>query len=248
MTSACILCRSARPLAIDFTMAFQPIVDIAAERIWGYEALVRGVDGQGALSVLSQIGPGDVYAFDQACRVKAIELASEKMPGGETRLSINFKPNAVYEPRACIRATLEAASRTGFDPRRLMFEFTEDERIDDIGHLERIVSEYKRMGFVTALDDFGAGHAGLGLLARFQPDLLKLDMLLIRDIDASRAKQAIVASMVALARALGIEVLAEGVETREEALVLKDAGIRLLQGYLFARPGFEAFPPIRYLA
>lgn len=242
MPASCTLCRSAKPLGFAFTMAFQPIVDVVSARVWGWEALVRGPAGEGAHTVLSQVGPQDVYAFDQACRVKAIELAGARMPNDGSRLSINFKPNAVYEPRACIRATLDAAERVGFDPRRLMFEFTEDERIDDVAHLEKIVAEYRRMGFVTAIDDFGAGHAGLGLLARFQPDVLKLDMLLVRDIEASPAKQAIVAAVVGLARALEVEVLAEGVETAAEAIVLRAAGIRLMQGYHFARPALERFP------
>ncbi len=88
-------------------------------------------------------------------------------------------PNAVYEPSACIRATLEAARRVNFDTRRIIFEFTEDERIADTRHLERIVAEYKRLGFITALDDFGAGYAGLTLLANFQPDMIKIDMDLV---------------------------------------------------------------------
>lgn len=222
-------------------MAFQPIVDVAAARIWGYEALVRGVAGEGAYQVLSQVTDQNRYAFDQACRVKAIELAGVGIADGNTKLSINFMPNAVYEPKACIRATLEAAGRMQFDPKRLMFEFTENERMDDIAHVSHIVTEYRRMGFTTALDDFGAGYAGLSLLAKFQTDLIKLDMELLRGIENSRVKQAIVRGLVGIAAELDIVLLAEGVETSDELSVLKGAGIKLFQGYYFARPVVEKF-------
>jgi EAL domain-containing protein (putative c-di-GMP-specific phosphodiesterase class I) len=239
---ACQACRDGEEFPVPFTMAFHPIVDIDRREIWGYEALVRGVDGQGAASVLSAVTDSNRYVFDQACRVKAIELAGQFLPStSDTRLSINFMPNAVYEPRACIRATLSAAARTGFNPKRLMFEFTENERMDDTAHVANIIAEYKRMGFTTAIDDFGAGYAGLGLLARFQPDLIKIDMELLRGVDTSPARQAIVAGIVAMGRALDIVVLAEGVETEGELTTLREAGIHLFQGYYFARPQVEAF-------
>ncbi len=123
-------------------------------------------------------------------------------------------PNAVYEPSACIKASLAAAKRANFDPSRLMFEFTENEQVTDPAHVENIVASYKRMGFTTALDDFGAGYAGLGLLARFQPDLIKIDMELVRSADTSMPRRAIVAGIVQIAHALGIQVLAEGHRNR----------------------------------
>jgi EAL domain-containing protein (putative c-di-GMP-specific phosphodiesterase class I) len=242
MGTACQACRDGEEFPVPFTMAFHPIVDMDRRRIWGYEALVRGADGQGAASVLSAVTESNRYVFDQACRVKAIELAAQFLPAeSDARLSINFMPNAVYEPRACIRATLNAAARTGFNPNRLMFEFTENERMDDTAHVANIVAEYKRMGFTTAIDDFVAGYAGLGLLARFQPDLIKIDMELLRGVDTSPARQAIVAGIVAMGRALDIAVLAEGVETAAELATLRAAGIDLFQGYYFARPQLEAF-------
>jgi len=240
--SACDGCRTGDAFPIDFTMAFQPIVQLSTGTIWGYEALVRGKNGEGAGAVLAAVTDENRYRFDQACRVRAIELAGEKMPPGSTAmLSINFLPNAVYEPTACIRASLAAAARAAFDPRRLMFEFTENERMSDAGHVESIISAYKKMGFTTALDDFGAGYAGLGLLARFQTDIIKIDMDLVRGIDASAARRAVVAGIVAMARALDIRVLGEGVETEAELRTLSDAGIDLFQGYYLARPALEHF-------
>jgi EAL domain-containing protein (putative c-di-GMP-specific phosphodiesterase class I) len=235
----CEGCRNGDAFPIDFTMAFQPIVNIRTAAIWGYEALVRGVAGEGAATVLSAVTEENRYRFDQACRVKAIELAGARLTTSDARLSINFMPNAVYEPAACIRATLAAAAQAKFDPRRLMFEFTENERITDTGHVQHIIDSYRRMGFTTAIDDFGAGYAGLGLLATFQPDLIKIDMELVRGVDNSAARRAVIRAIIGLAAELGMTVLAEGIETEAELTTLAEAGIDLFQGYFFAKPELE---------
>ncbi|MFL5135405.1 MAG: EAL domain-containing protein [Microvirga sp.] len=241
----CQGCGSSEPLPFDFTMAFHPIVDLGRGVVWGYEALVRGTQGQPAGQILSQVDEGRQYKFDQACRVKAIELAGRLFPRtDETRLSINFMPNAVYEPAACIRTSLETARRVGFDTRRIMFEFTENERMVDTKHVARIIAEYKRLGFITAIDDFGAGHAGLNLLADLQTDLIKIDMEIIRGVTDSAARQAIIAGILVMARALDITIIAEGIETEAELATLRDAGIDLFQGFLFAKPALEDLPTV----
>lgn len=234
----CDECRKAGPLGFDFTMAFQPIMDLDTGRPFAYEALVRGLNGEGAGAVLALVNDGNRYRFDQACRVKAIELATQlgmhRLP--ECRLSINFLPNAIYRPETCIRSTLEACARFGFPMENLMFEVTEGERVDDFSHLIGIFSDYRRRGFFTAIDDFGAGYSGLNLLAEFQPHVIKLDMELIRGVDARPARQAIVAAIATMAERLGITLVAEGIETAGERDALRDLGIRYQQGYLFARP------------
>ncbi len=243
----CPGCRGGAPFGTAITMAFQPIVDVTTGTVFAYEALVRGVDGLSAGEVLARVDPEMIYKFDQKCRVTAIALAGRLFGADDsTKLSINFMPNAVYEPDACILASLAAAQRVGFDPRRLMFEFTEDERMRDVAHVQRIVAAYRARGFTTAIDDFGAGYAGLGLLADLRPDMIKLDMALIRDIDASPARQAIVAGVVRIAEALGIGCIAEGIETGAELQTLRDLGIRLCQGYLLARPAVAALPPVNF--
>ena len=221
-------------------MAFQPVVEAGSGAVFGYEALCRGPNGESAGTVLSQVNDGNRYQFDQACRVKAIQLASELKLAGT--LSINFLPNAIYRPETCIRATLEAAEALGFPQTNLMFEVTEGEKITDHAHLRAIFAEYKKQGFRTAIDDFGAGYAGLNLLAEFQPDFIKLDMELTRNVDAQPVRQAIVRGIVATCRALGLNVIAEGVETQKEYVFLRSLGITLFQGYLFAKPGFRSLP------
>jgi EAL domain-containing protein (putative c-di-GMP-specific phosphodiesterase class I) len=245
--AGCQGCKGGEPLPFDFTMAFHPIVDISRRTVWGYEALVRGTEGQGAGQILGQVTEANRYKFDQACRVKAIEMAGSLFPAdGTTKLSINFMPNAVYEPAACIRATLEAARRVGFDNRQLMFEFTENEPMTDVSHVQRIIAEYRKQGFTTAIDDFGAGYAGLNLLAAFQPDLIKIDMELIRGVESSKVRQTIVSCIGAMARTLDIVVIAEGIETADELAVLRAAGITLFQGYLFAKPMVAGLPDVQF--
>ena len=220
-----------------FTMAFQPIVDVKDFRIDAYEALVRGPADEGAGTILSQVNADNLYAFDQACRVRAIELAARL--GMNRQLSINFLPNAVYEPRACIRATLDAAARTGLDPRRLTFEIVESEGIADTPHLLRIIAEYRRQGFQIALDDFATSYSGLTRLADLRPDIVKLDRAVVRDCDRDQIRLAIVRNMVVLAAETGIKLVAEGAERAAEVAALRDVGVRYIQGYYFARPAFE---------
>lgn len=240
--AGCRDCRNRSPLALPITMAFQPIVDLESRSVFGYEALVRGKGGEGAATVLGLVDEHNRYAFDQTCRVTAIDLAARL--GLTGMLSINFLPNAVYRPETCIRATLEAAAERAFPTERLMFEVTESERVRDHAHLKRIFAEYRRHGFTTAIDDFGAGHSGLNLLADFQPDVVKLDMALTRGVDGDRVRRAIVAGIVRLCSELDIRVVAEGIETPSECLALQDEGITLFQGYLFAKPGFECLPAV----
>ncbi len=236
--TGCIRCRDAQPLGIPLQMAFQPIVDVRDQSVFAYEALVRGPGGEPAGWVLDRVVADQLYTFDQTCRVLAIDTAQRLGMG--TRLSINFLPNAVYEPAACIRLTLAAAAKVGFPVDRLMFELAESQKIQDPAHALGILRDYAQRGFVTAIDDFGAGYAGLALLAEFQPDVVKLDMGLVRGIDAHAARATIVAGMVSTCRALGCRVVAEGVETPAEYDRLRELGIDLFQGYLFARPQLDA--------
>ncbi|SDN42680.1 EAL domain-containing protein [Vreelandella arcis] len=221
-------------LPFDFTMAFQPIVDVSLAKVYAYEALVRGPKGESAWSVISQVTDELMYRFDQACRVKAIEMASAL--DMQTDLSINFLPNAVYEPEACIQATLEVSKRVGWPANRLIFEITETERVRDRQHLCNIIDAYRSMGFTTALDDFGNGYANLDLLTDLAPDNIKIDRELIMGCDQHSRRQALLRSIVLLAENLDIKLIAEGVETHAEALWLAREGIPCQQGFYYARP------------
>jgi EAL domain-containing protein (putative c-di-GMP-specific phosphodiesterase class I) len=238
----CEGCTGSPELGFSFDYAYQPIVNLHDQSIFAHEALVRGPNGEGAMSVLNQVTDQNRYRFDQKCRTTAIAGAAKL--GMTERLSINFLPNAVYRPELCIRSTLEAAKQHDFPIERLIFETIESEHVCSNGHLSNILREYREFGFMTAIDDFGAGYSGLTLLADFQPDLIKLDMHLIRDIHRDRARQAIVRGVVTMCTDLGIKLIAEGIEHIEERDFLADCGISLMQGYLFAKPAFKALAQV----
>lgn len=243
---SCVGCRDGTGFTMPITMAFQPIVNADARSVFAHEALVRGLEGQGAGFVLGSVVEDNRYAFDQLCRTTAIELAARldiAAQGGN--LSINFLPNAVYEPKACIQLTLATAARTGFPLDRIIFEFTENQPLDTL-HILNILRSYREMGFKTAIDDFGAGYAGLGLLTKFQPDLVKLDMELIRGIGTDRVKQTVVRNTLAMLRDLGIEPICEGVETVDEFHALRDIGFSLMQGYLLAKPALSSLAAVTW--
>ena len=233
----CAGCAPTSALGFAFDYAYQPIVDVVSRTVYAHEALVRGPQGEGAMSVLSQVTESNRYRFDQACRVKAIKTAAQL--GLKQKLSINFLPNAVYKPEVCIRTTLEAARAHALPTQSIIFEVTEGERVEDGPWLATILREYKRFGFLTAIDDFGAGYAGLTLLADFTPDIIKLDMALVRGIDTSRSRQAIARGVLRVCQELDILVIAEGIETAGERDFLMGEGVSLMQGYLFAKPAFR---------
>lgn len=240
----CGQCTDRHPLPFDFTMAFQPIVNIHTRQTYAHEALVRGLNNEPAYTVIDQVNADNRYVFDQHCRVKAIALAAKLKL--DSMLSINFLPNAVYQPERCIKTTLAAAKKYQFPTDKIIFEFTEVEKIEDSKHVQRIVEYYDSLGFITAIDDFGSGYAGLSLLADFQTHIIKLDMELIRNIHLSKSRQTIIKNCLNMFKDLNITPLAEGIEIIEEYEWLKQAGVELMQGYLFAKPAFEALPKIKY--
>ncbi|MGB3797016.1 MAG: EAL domain-containing protein [Alteraurantiacibacter sp.] len=238
----CNACKSGKALDFELRTAFQPIFNVRNGSVFAYEALVRGINGEGAEEILARVTAQTLYSFDQACRVAAIENAvAAGLLNTDARLSINFMPNAVYEPMACIRLTLQTAREVGMPVDRLIFEFTENERLDT-DHVRDILKAYNKLGFATALDDFGAGYSGLNLLADMQTDYVKLDMALIRGIDQSEPRRQIVYAMVRLLEDMGRSVVAEGIETQGEMDALCDIGVYLMQGFLLARPAIDILP------
>ncbi|STX55755.1 signal transduction protein (EAL/GGDEF domain protein) [Legionella beliardensis] len=229
-------------LDFDFTFAFQPIIDIGKQEVFAYEALVRGKNGEGAAEILAQVTDENRYRFDQECRIRSIYLAQKL--NITSYLSINFLPNAIYSPELCIRTTIQAAELANFPLEKIIFEVAESEQIHEPEKLLGIFQYYQAKGFKTAIDDFGAGFAGLGLLANFQPNYIKIDLKLIRDIDTNTAKQATVKGILLTANLLNIQVIAEGIENLAEAQWLQQEGIILMQGFYFSKPGFECLPKV----
>lgn len=220
------------------SFAFQPIADISAGNVFAYEALVRGRAGQSAGSVFSAVPQGELHAFDHAARLAAVELAARL--GLANKISLNVMPGCVESKPDSIDLLLEHATRCGFSSDQLVMEITEGEAIQRPKEFTRHLERYRAKGVRLAIDDFGAGYSGLNLLADFQPDLIKLDMHLVRNIDSAGPRQAIARAVLQVCDDLGIEVCAEGVETVGEYSWFRRVGVRLFQGYLLAKPGFES--------
>ena len=229
---------------VDFTMAFQPIVDVSKREIFGYEALVRDKQTRTAKTILDQVNSDNCHSFDQQCRTKAIFLAKEL--GLQSMLSINFLPNSVYKPELCICNTIQAAELNHFPLEKIMFEVVENEKAYDLEHLKSIFEFYKIKGFRTAIDDFGTGYSSLDMLSHFIPDVIKLDIDLVTEVDKNPVKQIIAESTIDLAGKLGIQLLAEGVETLEEMRFFEQRGVALMQGFYFAKPGYECLPKVDF--
>ncbi|WP_351088869.1 EAL domain-containing protein [Shewanella sp. S1-49-MNA-CIBAN-0167] len=228
---------------IMFSHAFQPIIDITRETIVSYEVLLRGVNNEPPGFIFNKINKSNLMSFDQYNREKALELAARL--GLDCALNINFTPDEIiFEGGLYITATLEKAKSLGFNPKQLVIEITEGEFIHDIDLLASVLNKLRSESMVIAIDDFGSAYSGLNMLAEIQPDLIKLDMSLLRDIDHHGPRQAIVKGIYSVCTDLGIDVLAEGVESEGEFNFLRNIGVKLYQGYFFAKPGFECLPQI----
>jgi blue light- and temperature-responsive anti-repressor len=224
-----------------FSFAFQPIVDTDTRTVYSHEALVRGLNNEPADQIIKQYTGDQMPAFDSACRTKAIEVAARI--GMQSHLNLNFLPSAVLNVEFGLNSMIEAAHRNFFPLERIIVEATEVEAIGDQAHFAQVINEYRRAGMKFAIDDFGAGYSGLSLLSEFQPDILKLDMGLARGIQSHGPRQAIVRAIAQVCGDLGIDFVVEGVETIDEYSWFNDLGVTLYQGYLFAKPMFEAMPP-----
>lgn len=225
----------------DFTIAFQPIVDVASEsRPFAYEALVRGLNGEGASKILTEARTKDFQAFDSSCRKRAVELAQRLKLS--SHLSVNISSEAVGHASHGLISTLDAARTSGFPEEKLIFEISEHRAIDDLSRAKDEISVCKSRGSLIAYDDFGAGYNCIAALLEIRPDILKIDMSLIRGIDTDIRRRSIMSAIHDVCSRLHIAIIAEGIETRQEMDALRALGVNLMQGYYFARPIIEHLP------
>jgi EAL domain-containing protein (putative c-di-GMP-specific phosphodiesterase class I) len=234
---------SAQPeLDVEFSIAFQPIVDICTRKVVSFEALVRGARGEPASQVFAQVAAERLHQFDQACRLKAIGMAARL--DLRASLNLNFLPGALTRSAEYLQATFQACWEAGFPVEQLVFELTEPPRRQGQCSVQGMFEPYSFYGFKTAIDDFGNGFSGLRRLAEYRPDFIKLDRRLICRIQDRVPMQLVVAGIRDVCKQLGIQLVAEGVETAHEYRWLRAAGIHLLQGYYFAQPAFEALAEV----
>jgi EAL domain-containing protein (putative c-di-GMP-specific phosphodiesterase class I) len=232
------------PVDPAFSFAFQPIVDTVAREVVAWEALIRGTWDEPAWQVLNQISPLRLHLFDQTARTEAIALAARL--GIDHALNLNFLPQSLDSYPRAVHTTIEAAQRAGIPVNRIVLEVPETDVIEGRTHFASLMNEVRALGVRLAIDDFGATDAGLNLLADLEPDQVKLDMRLTRGIERPGPRQAVIRAIRLGCFELGIDVIAEGVETVAEYAWLADQNIRLFQGHLFSRPAFEAFPPVHF--
>lgn len=218
-------------------MAFQPILKTSDGTTFGYEALLRSEEP--AL-------PGPLQVVEAAERLDALfrlgravrRRAAQPMAEAESALVlfVNLHPHELLDDDL-----FSSDSVLGRMAKRVVLEVTERTSLHGIDGIQSRIARLREMGFRIAVDDLGAGYAGLASFALLEPDVVKLDVSLVRDIDTNAVKQKVVRSITALCRDMGLLVVAEGIETRPERDVLVDLGCPLVQGFYFARPG-KPFP------
>jgi EAL domain-containing protein (putative c-di-GMP-specific phosphodiesterase class I) len=212
---------------------FQPIVRWADRTVFGYEALVRSEEPtlshpQALLQAAEQLHR--LHDLGRKIRLRAYEAF---VYSPETALLfINIDPYDLLDEEL-----YDANSLLSRMADRTVLEITERATLDQVLDVRQRLLELRRLGFRIALDDLGAGYAGLNSFALLEPELVKLDMSLVRDVEKSPVKQKLIRSMTSVCSDLGIPVVAEGVETDEERDSVIPLGCNLVQGYLFARPG-----------
>jgi EAL domain-containing protein (putative c-di-GMP-specific phosphodiesterase class I) len=220
-------------------MAFQPIVDFATGRTFAYEALVR-TDEESLQRVDVLIATaerlGRIHDLGRTVRGH-VARAAAGVPDG-VLVFVNVHGLELTDEDlfgdGCALAPIAS---------RVVLEITERVGLDAVAGPAR-VEQLRKRGYRIAVDDLGAGYAALGALATLEPDFVKLDMSLVRDIDRHPRKRRVVGAISTLCRELGGRVVAEGVETPLELRAVCDAGIELIQGYLIARPAREPRPPV----
>lgn len=224
----------------DFSFAFQPIIDARQHSVVGYEALVRGQQQQPSTYVLQKVPLAEIAAFDEDARRMAIGLAARI--GFTGHLHLNFLPQTRAVVPKTLDNTLETAARCGIGASRIVLEIKHEASVIDALELAEWLRTYRLTGMRISIDDFGSGHAGLALLEHYQPDMISVSMSLVRGVDSHGPRQAIMRGLIQTCGDLGIDVVAKGVETPEEYFWLREEGVELFQGFLFAKSSFEAFP------
>jgi EAL domain-containing protein (putative c-di-GMP-specific phosphodiesterase class I) len=239
----------ARSIEVDETadcgFAFQPIVDPFAQQVVSFEALIRTADGGSPQAYFNAFSGNDIYAADLQSKKMAFAMAG-KLGLKEQALSVNLLPMTLVNVPGAVGFLLNEIEANGLVPEQIVVEFTESEVISRFDEFKDAVRQLKSAGISVAIAHFGAGFAGLLLLAQFQPDRIKINRDLVADVHRSGPRQAIIQAIIKCCSSLEILVCAVGVEKAEEWMWLESAGISQFQGHLFASPCFAGIPSIAW--
>jgi EAL domain-containing protein (putative c-di-GMP-specific phosphodiesterase class I) len=228
------------------TSHFQSIVHAQdTSRVFAHEALLRGRGRDGAAlephAILQWAREAGLYQeLDLAACCCAIRESAHL--AGDATVFINFSPTMMDDAERSLGATVAAVADAGLAPQRFVFEVIEADRIEDAEKLKRVLDRYRRDGFRVALDDLGAGWSTLNLVHRLQPDFIKLDRELVRDVHRNNVKDLVASKLLEIGHGLGIRTVVEGVEQPEELAWARQRGADFVQGFLIARPGPSARP------
>ncbi len=224
------------------TTFYQPIVDMERDSIMGYEALTRGPRNTAFEVPKALFSFGDrnhlSAELDVLCRRQALRNARGFDP--QKKLFLNSLPETLGTP-GLVEQNLAVLEEVGLQPSNLVFEITERTEILDFEAFGRDLERLRRLGFLVAIDDVGTGYSSLQTVSEVAADFLKIDISLIKNIHQSLIKQDLVHSLLQVASRTRTRVIAEGIETEEEYRALHACGVRLGQGFYFARPA-PAFP------
>lgn len=217
--------------------AFQAIVEIDSGQVMGYEGLSRGPRG----SELESPGPlfglaarhGLVEELERACRRQA--FVDWETFGEQTRLFVNTVPATVRDGSFLGRGVLDFLG-PALSPRRVTLEITEREVIANLNLYREAMHSFLELGFTFAIDDVGAGYSGLETMVTLGASYFKIDMALVRDVHVKKVGQQVIRAILDMGTGVGATVIAEGVQSKDEADALAALGIRYAQGYYFARP------------
>jgi EAL domain-containing protein (putative c-di-GMP-specific phosphodiesterase class I)/GGDEF domain-containing protein len=220
---------------------YHPIIVNATEEIYGYEALARGMRRElRSPEVLFEVAAEAnlLWELSRLLRKRAVEGILSELKEGQF-LFLNVDPHDFNDPSF---RSLDPAELGIADASRVVLEITERTAIKDYPRFQEYLAAFRERGFRFAVDDAGSGYAGLGSIANLAPDYIKLDISLISNIDTNFLKQNLVETIVNFANAQGAQVIAEGVERREEFETVRDLGVHLTQGFLFHKPRYSGFP------
>lgn len=231
--------------AADCSFAFQPIIDPLAQEVVSLEALIRTPSGDAPRAYFESLSGDAIYEADLNSKRVAFAMA-RALNLGEQMLSVNLLPMTLVKVPGAVSVLLQEIEANGLVPDQVIVEFTESEVISRLDEFTDAVKLLKAAGIQLAIDHFGAGFAGLSLLAQFQPDRVKINRALIKDVHKSGPRQAIIQGIIKSCASLEISVCAVGVEKAEEWMWLESAGVSLFQGHLFAAPEFGGIPAVAW--
>jgi EAL domain-containing protein (putative c-di-GMP-specific phosphodiesterase class I) len=220
------------------TSVYEPIVDVVSKTVFGYEALARGPEGTSLHSPLSLFGLAEredlVFELDCLCRESGLKGAVG-LPEG-TKLFLNIRPTTIHDPNFRAERLIKTLHECQLTPSDVVFEVSEQEGIENFEVFKEMRDYYRDLGFQFALDDTGAGYAGLETLIEISPEFIKVDRAFVSGIDSDPARRTLLGALRDVSDSTGARIIAEGLDTLEELETLGELNIPFGQGWLFGKP------------